>query len=252
MIRVEHLTKTYDRRVAVADLSFTVQPGEVLGLLGPNGAGKTTTLRTIAGILPPTHGQLSIDGRDLVAEPIAAKAKLAWIPDDPHLFPSLTIWEHLEFTAKVYGVTDWEVPGRKLLERFDLGQRADTLADELSRGMRQKVATACALLHDPRALLLDEPMTGLDPRGIRTLYDVLRERAAAGAAVIVSSHLLAQLESLCTRYLILVEGKRLFFGSRDEILAELEGLRGDATLEDIFFHATERASAGSPPAPGGS
>ncbi len=252
MIHVENLTKAYDRRVAVSELSFTVAPGEVLGLLGPNGAGKTTTLRTIAGILPPTRGQLTIDGHDIVAEPIAAKAKLAWIPDDPHLFPSLTIWEHLEFTAKVYGVSEWQSQGRTLLERFDLGSRAETLADELSRGMRQKVATVCALLHDPRALLLDEPMTGLDPRGIRTLYDVLRERAAAGAAVIVSSHLLAQLESLCTRYLILAEGKRLFFGSRDEILAQLDGLRGDATLEDIFFHATERAAAGSPPSPGGS
>jgi ABC-2 type transport system ATP-binding protein len=248
MIRVEHLTKAYDRRVAVDALSFIVAPGEVLGLLGPNGAGKTTTLRTIAGILPPTGGAVSVGGHDVVAEPIAAKSLLAWIPDDPHLFASLTVWEHLEFTAEVYGVSDWHAAGRELLARFELGDRAETLADELSRGMRQKVATACALLHEPQALLLDEPMTGLDPRGIRTLYEVLRERAAAGAAVIVSSHLLAQLESLCTRYLILAGGRRLFFGSRDEILAELDGLRGDATLEEIFFHATERAAASPAPA----
>ncbi|MBK7976153.1 MAG: ABC transporter ATP-binding protein [Deltaproteobacteria bacterium] len=245
MIRVEHLTKVYDRRVAVDDLSFEVRPGEVLGLLGPNGAGKTTTLRAIAGILPPTRGTITVAGHDIVGAPIAAKSRLAWIPDDPHLFASLTVWEHLEFTAQVYGVRDWHDTGRALLARFDLGDRADTLADELSRGMRQKVATVCALLHDPEALLLDEPMTGLDPRGIRSLYEVLRERAASGAAVVVSSHLLAQLESLCTRYLILVSGKRLFFGSRDEILAQLEGLRGDATLEEIFFHATERGAVGA-------
>jgi len=242
MIRVDHLTKVYDRRVAVDDLSFEVRPGEVLGLLGPNGAGKTTTMRAIAGILPPTRGTITVAGHDIVAAPIAAKSRLAWIPDDPHLFASLTVWEHLEFTAQVYGVRDWHANGRALLARFDLADRADTLADELSRGMRQKVTTVCALLHDPEALLLDEPMTGLDPRGIRALYEVLRERAAAGAAVVVSSHLLAQLESLCTRYLILAAGKRLFFGSRDEILAQLDGLRGDATLEEIFFHATERAA----------
>ncbi len=250
MIRVDRFSKAYDQRLAVDDVTFTVERGEVLGLLGPNGAGKTTMMRAISGILPPTGGALTVDGHDIVRDPIAAKSRLAFIPDDPHLFASLTVWEHLEFTAQVYGVTGWHQRGGELLDRFDLGDRRETLADELSRGMRQKVATVCALLHDPAALLLDEPMTGLDPRGIRTLYAVLRERAAAGAAVIVSSHLLAQLESLCTRYLILVRGRRLFFGSREEIVAEIGGLHGDATLEDIFFHATEGApgSPGSAPA----
>jgi ABC-2 type transport system ATP-binding protein len=243
MIHVSGLCKAYEDRIAVRDLSFTVAAGEVLGLVGPNGAGKTTTLRAIAGIHPPTSGSLRVAGHDIVDHPVAAKSRLAMIPDDPHLFSSLTVWEHLEFTAQVYRIADFAAAAEPLLQRLELLDRRDSLADELSRGMRQKVAVACALLHEPDVLLLDEPMTGLDPRGIRTLFEAIRTRAAAGAAAVISSHLLGQIEPLCTRFLIMNQGECLFLGSRAEIGHAMPGLREDASLEEIFFEATEGRAA---------
>ena len=243
MIEAEQLTKRYAGRTAVDGLSFAVRGGEILGLVGPNGAGKTTTLRALAGIHPPTSGSVRIAGHDVEREPIAAKRLLALIPDEPQLFSSLTVWEHLDFTARVYGVRDWMDAGERLLAELELLDRRDSMADELSRGMRQKVAVASALLHEPRALLLDEPLTGLDPRGIRTLYDILRRRAADGAAVVLSSHLLGQIEGLCTSFLILREGRLLFHGSRDALRDRYADEVGPgASLEDIFFHVTEDAA----------
>jgi len=247
MIEVQGFSKAYDERLVVRDLSFTVEPGEILGLVGPNGAGKTTTLRALAGIHPPTRGTLLVAGHDVVRDPIPAKSRLALIPDDPQLFTSLTVWEHLEFTAQVYRVEPFAERAEELLARFELLDRRDTLADELSRGMRQKVAVTCALLHEPDALLLDEPMTGLDPRGIRTLFEAVRAKAEAGAAVIISSHLLGQIDQLCTSFLILREGECLFFGPRSKIRDALPDLRDEASLEEIFFELTEgmRESGGS-------
>ncbi|HEU0300034.1 MAG TPA: ABC transporter ATP-binding protein [Longimicrobium sp.] len=240
MIEVHKLTKRYEGRVAVDGLSFTVQGGEILGLVGPNGAGKTTTLRAIAGIHPPTTGSVSIAGFDLQRQPIEAKRRLALIADEPQLFGTMTVWEHLDFTARVYGVREWRAPAQRLLAELELADRRDSLADELSKGMKQKVAVACAMVHNPQALLLDEPLTGLDPRGIRTLYDLLRRGAANGAAVVLSSHLLGQIEGLCTSFLIVGQGRLLFHGTRDELRARYAGQVGDgATLEDIFFHVTE-------------
>ena len=239
MIQVDGYCKLYGDQLAVSDLSFTVGAGEILGLVGPNGAGKTTTLRAIAGILSPSKGSLSVAGFDLAKQPIEAKKRLAMLPDDPSLFESLTAWEHLEFTAHVYDVADWQPKASELVARLELTDHLDKMADELSHGMRQKVAVACALLHDPVALLLDEPLTGLDPRGIRTLFSALAERARAGAAVILSTHLLQEIEDFCTKFLILRTGKRLFYGSKEEIRAELATLKADASLEEIFFAATE-------------
>ena len=250
MIQVERFSKIYDKTVAVEDLSFAVEAGTILGLVGPNGAGKTTTLRALAGILPPTRGTLSVAGHDVVKDPIPAKEQLAIIPDTPNLFESLTVFEHLEFTAQVYGLKDWVPRAEALLGELELLPQRDKLADELSHGMRQKVVLTCAFLHEPSVLLLDEPLTGLDPRGIRTLYRSLGERAEQGAAIILSSHLLGQIESLCSRFLILREGRQLFDGSKEEIRAEIPTLRESASLEEIFFEATEgetRQSPGSDP-----
>ena len=171
--------------------------------------------------------------------PIDAKRALALVPDDPHLFASLTVWEHLDLAAQLYDVRGWQAPAEALLGELDLLERRDAVATELSRGMRQKVAVAAALLHEPRVLLLDEPLTGLDPRGIRTLFGAIERCAAGGAAVVLSSHLLGQIEQLCTRFLILRAGRRLFLGSKQEIAGQLEALRHDASLEEIFFRATE-------------
>lgn len=244
-ILVQEFHKTYERTVAVQGLSFVVEPGEILGLLGPNGAGKTTTMRAICGILPPTHGRLMVAGHDVVQNPVAAKRELAYVPDDPHLFDTLTVWEHLEFTAAAYRVPEFQSAAVSLLEQFELTDKRDTVAQELSRGMRQKVAICCAYLHNPKAILLDEPLTGLDPRGIRTMKASVRERAAAGAAIMVSSHLLALVEDLCTHLLIVHHGKRLFFGPVEQARESFAGVDNDATLEELFFRATEVGAASS-------
>ena len=231
--------KAYQDMVAVSGLSFVVNRGEVLGLLGPNGAGKTTTMRAMCGIIPPTHGRLLVAGHDVVVDPVGAKRKLAYIPDDPKLFDTLTVWEHLEFVAAAYRLTDWKLTAEDLLARFELTPKRVTAAQELSRGMRQKVAICCAYLHNPAAVLFDEPMTGLDPRGIRTLKDTIRERAAAGAAILISSHLLALVEDLCSHLLILHLGKSLFFGRIEDARSAFASVDRDASLEDLFFRATE-------------
>lgn len=233
MIDVRGLTKLYGDRAAVKDLSFHVAPGEVLGLVGPNGAGKTTTLRSIAGIIVPTAGSIRIAGHDLAAEPIAAKRRLALIPDEPQLFDYLTVSEHLSFMARLYGVTDAENRGRALLAELELSDRANAFPPELSRGMRQKLAIACGLLHDPGVLMFDEPLTGLDPLGIRRMKATIKARADAGAAVVLSSHLLHLVEELCTRVLLLRLGTVVASGTISEIVAERPELAG-RSLEDIF------------------
>ncbi|MFI5458848.1 MAG: ABC transporter ATP-binding protein [Isosphaerales bacterium] len=240
MIHVEDFHKSYRETVAVAGLSFHVPAGAILGLVGPNGAGKTTTFRALAGIIRPTSGTLLIAGHDVVNDSLAAKRELAYIPDDPRLFDALSIWEHLEFIASAYRVADFAPRAEALLQQFELVEKRNTMAQELSRGMRQKVAICCAYLHDPKAILFDEPLTGLDPYAIRALKGTITERAAAGAAIVVSSHLLALVEDLCTHLLILHKGRRLFYGSLDQARAQYAGLQGEASLEEVFFRATEQ------------
>jgi ABC-2 type transport system ATP-binding protein len=240
VIHVQEYHKAYRETIAVDGLSFEVPAGAIFGLVGPNGAGKTTTLRALAGIIRPTRGRLWVAGHDVVNDPVAAKRELAYIPDDPKLFDALTIWEHLQFIASAYRVADFAPKGEALLRQFELEEKRNTMAQELSRGMRQKVAICCAYLHDPRAILFDEPLTGLDPYAIRTLKASIAERAAGGAAVMVSSHLLSLVEDLCTHLLILNRGKCLFSGTLDEARSRYAGLQGDASLEEVFFRATEQ------------
>lgn len=247
VIAVEDFHKTYRDTVAVAGLSFEVSGGEILGLVGPNGAGKTTTLRAVTGIIPPTRGRLRVGVYDIVADPVAAKRELAYVPDDPRLFDALTVWEHLEFTASAYRVPDFQLRAERLLQAFELTEQRNTVAQELSRGMRQKVAICCAYLHEPKAILFDEPLTGLDPRGIRTLKQSILDRARNGAAIIISSHLLSLIEDLCTHLLILHRGQRLFFGRVSDARTAFAQMDTDASLEDVFFRATEPPP---PPLPG--
>ena len=239
MIDVIDFHKAYRETPAVVGLSFSVGPGQILGLLGPNGAGKTTTMRAIAGVIPPTGGRLLVAGNDVVADPVAAKRQLAYVPDDPKLFDTLTVWEHMEFIASAYRVENFRPAAEQLLAWFELAEQRDKLAQELSRGMRQKVAICCAYLHAPRAVLFDEPLTGLDPRGIRTMKESIRRHAGEGNAIVVSSHLLSLVEDLCTHLLILNRGRSLFFGPVEEARAAFADLAGDASLEEQFFRATE-------------
>ena len=234
MIEIDALEKVYGDLPAVQGLTFRVGPGEVVGLVGPNGAGKTTTLRSIAGIIIPTRGRIAIAGHDLGLDPVAAKRLLAFIPDEPHLFEYLTVEEHLRFMARLYGVTDVETRIPPLLAEFELGEKRAALPDELSRGMMQKLAIACGLLHQPRALLLDEPLTGLDPVGIRRMKATILRRAEEGVAVILSSHLLHLVEEICTRVLVLQRGRAVAFGTVPDIVAGRPELAG-RSLEDVFL-----------------
>ena len=237
MIEVAGLTKLYGDLVAVHQLTFQVAPGEVLGLIGPNGAGKTTTLRCLAGITAPTSGVVRIAGFDLRREPERAKGALAFIPDEPQLFEYLTVEEHLRFVGRLYGVADAASRVGPLLDELELSDKRGALPGELSRGMRQKLAIACGLLHSPRALLLDEPLTGLDPVGIRKMKATIASRARAGAAVLLSSHLLHLVEELCTRILIIQSGRTVAIGSIGDIIADRPQLTGRG-LEDIFLALT--------------
>jgi ABC-2 type transport system ATP-binding protein len=234
VIVAEGLHKVYGDLAAVQDLSFRVLPGEVVGLVGPNGAGKTTTLHCLAGITIPTRGRICVAGHDLAADPVAAKSALAFVPDEPHLFEYLTVEEHLRFVARLYRVSEVNRRVPQVLREMELEDRHATLPGELSRGMKQKLAIACALIHDPKALLLDEPLTGLDPVGIRRMKATILDHARAGAAVILSSHLLHLVEEICTRVLIMRRGRVLAFGTIAEIVAtrpDLAGLR----LEEVFL-----------------
>jgi ABC-2 type transport system ATP-binding protein len=242
VIHVSHLTKRYGELTAVDDFSFDVQPGEIVGLIGPNGAGKTSTLRCIVGIQRPTGGTVTIGGHDIVESPVDAKRGLAFMADEPHLFEYLTVSEHLQLTARIYGVRDLEPRAATLLDELELTAKKNALPGELSRGMKQKVAIACGLLHDPAALLFDEPLTGLDPLGIRRMRDTIVARGRNGGAVIVSSHMLHLVQEICTRVVIIDRGRKVADGTIAELAAARTAGTG-SNLEQIFLQVTGRDDA---------
>ncbi len=247
VLEVEGLEKAYGEVRAVQGLTFQVAPGEVLGLVGPNGAGKTSTLRCLAGILPPSTGRVVVAGNDLSLAPVEAKRALAFLPDEPRLFEYLTVWEHLNFVARLYGVADWEERGRALLDEMELSGKQKALPGELSRGMKQKLSIACGFLHSPRLILLDEPLTGLDPLGIRRMKASLRQRAEAGTALVLSSHLLPLVEELCHRILVIAGGRVVALGTLADIRAQLSGPEGAAaSLEELFIRITSAAPEAAP------
>src|SRR3954468_16589214 len=238
MIEVLGLTKLYEQFAAVQDLSFNVLPGQVLGLVGPNGAGKTTTLRCISGIIPPTRGSVRIAGCDLLKDPITAKRQLAFFSDEPRLFDYLTVEQHLAFVARIYQVADYKRIAQPLLEELEIADKAKLLPGELSRGMKQKLAIACGLLHSPRVIFFDEPLTGLDPIGIRRMKDSILARAREGAAIIISSHLLHLLEEVCSNVLIVKNGQKVIDGTLEEIRHKYAEQSADLNLEEVFLRAT--------------
>ncbi|MBS0216930.1 MAG: ABC transporter ATP-binding protein [Proteobacteria bacterium] len=237
MIELHNLSKRYGDFTAVRDLSFAVEAGQVMGLVGPNGAGKTTTLRCLSGIIPATTGHSYIGGVDVADDPVAAKRQLAFIPDEPRLFDHLTVEQHLNFVARLYGISDWQARAQPILDELEMADKRKLLPSELSRGMKQKLAIACGLLHAPRAVILDEPLTGLDPYGIRHMKDTMRRLAGEGVAIILSSHLLDLVEEVCTHLLILKDGNKVVDGTVAQVRA-LYAADGDASLEDVFFRAT--------------
>ena len=238
MIEIQDLVKAYDGFRAVDGLSLRVEPGEILGLVGPNGAGKTTTLRCLAGIIPPTSGHVAIAGFDLQQRPTEARQRLAFVPDEPHLFDHLTALDHLILFSRLYGVADGPTRAETILADAGLHDQRLSFPGELSRGMKQKLVVACALLHRPEALVLDEPLTGLDPAAMRRMKRAVLDTAAAGASVIVSSHMLHLVEEVCDRVLIVSHGKTVLEGTLEEIRTELPDVDADADLETLFLKAT--------------
>ena len=239
MVEVQNLSHRFRNLEVLHDINFVVKPNEIMGLIGPNGSGKSTTIRCLTGILRPTAGTVRLSGYDIVRDPVKAKQGLAYLPDNPALFENLTCWEHVEFNAKIYGIDPYRDRATALLEEFQLTQKRDALGSELSRGMRQRLSLVCALMHSPTVMLLDEPMLGLDPKGIRLLNNRLRKAAEDGTAVIISSHLLALLEEVCTKVLVLSQGHVRLYGLVDEVRKEIHRQTERLSLEELFFHVTE-------------
>jgi ABC-2 type transport system ATP-binding protein len=251
-LSVEHFTRTYagpagSLLTAVNDLSFEAAGGEIVGIIGPNGAGKTTTLRSIAGILRPTSGRIAIDGHDIVADAIEAKRRLAFMPDEPHLFEYLTVEEHLRLVARLYAVDDFDRRARALIDELELTGKERSLPGELSRGMRQKVVIACGLVRSATTLLFDEPLTGLDPVGIHRMRETIVARGRAGACVLVSSHLLHMVEEICTRVIIMDRGRKIADGTVDELAASAQLAGSGSSLEQIFLRVTGHDTAAPRP-----
>ena len=241
------LCKAFDAP-AVDDLSLRVRPGELYALLGPNGAGKTTTLRIVAGLLRPDRGSVRVFGIDALADPMAAKRIVAWLPDDPMLYDKLTPLEYLSFVAGLWALDAATARERAagLLEALDLWPHRAQRCESFSRGMKQKTALAGALIHDPRLLILDEPLTGLDAGSARTVKNILAERVAAGATIILTTHILEVAERMADRIGIIRRGTLMAEGSMAELAALSDrapsAVDGTRTLENIFLHLTRNAA----------
>ena len=244
---IKGLTKSY-RAPAVQHLALTERSGELYALLGPNGAGKTTTLRMVAGLLRPDSGAVSVFGVDALAEPIAAKRLIAWAPDEPMLYDRLTPMEYLEFVAGLWGVEPKAARERAetLLKFLGLWEERGQRCETFSRGMKQKAALAGALIHEPRMLMLDEPLTGLDAAVSRQVKDLLQERVRGGATVILTTHILEVAERMADRIGIIQNGRLLAEGT----LAELRERAGEreGTLEDVFLELTGELNTDTDPA----
>jgi ABC-2 type transport system ATP-binding protein len=221
MIEIHDLVKRYGNFTAVDGVSLDVPSGEIHGFLGPNGAGKTTTIRMIAGLLKPTAGRILVNGHDLAAEPEAAKASLGFIPDRPFIYEKLTAGEFLQFHAGLYGIDGNGVGARvlEMLEVFDLGRWEHELVESFSHGMKQRLVMSAAFLHRPQAVLVDEPMVGLDPRGARLIKDVFRRMSDRGVAILMSTHTLEVAQEMCDRISIILKGKIIARGTVDELRA---------------------------------
>jgi ABC-2 type transport system ATP-binding protein len=239
MIQFENISRSYGRKVAVDRLSLTVPAGELFALLGPNGAGKTTTIKMLVGLLRPDAGSVRVCGHDVSQQTRAAIRCLGYVPDEPYLYEKLSGREFLEFSGEMRGLDRATVAARiaRESELFDLAGFLDDLVETYSHGMRQRVVFASALLHDPRVLVIDEPMVGLDPRNVRLVKDLLRQRAAAGAAVFMSTHTLAMAEEIADRIGIVDHGKLLFVATTAELRANLSAKH--VSLEHLFLELTD-------------
>jgi ABC-2 type transport system ATP-binding protein len=248
LIKAHNLSKYYGDNVAVKNVSFTVNSGEIFGFLGPNGAGKTTTIKMIVGLLQPSNGSIEVCGYNVQTQSLQAKASNGYVPDTPNLYPKLSGRELLRFVGDLYEMNHKQIEYRinELLNLFDLTQAGNDTIDSYSHGMQQKTVLAAALMHDPKVLILDEPTVGLDPRSARMIKDILRQLADRGAAIFLSTHILEIAERMCDRIGIINHGQLVAIGT----MAELRAIGKDSTqptntissseisLEDIFLSLT--------------
>jgi len=246
-IEINHLTKRFGEKIAVNDLTLHVRPGELYAFLGPNGAGKTTTIKVIAGLLRPTSGSVRVAGHDLHSDSVDARRLISYVPDQPFLYEKLSGREFLRFVGDMYGMDRAERDARisRLAERFGTTEYLDDLAESYSHGMRQRVVITAAILHDPKVLVVDEPMVGLDPRSARLVKDALREMVANDVSVFMSTHTLSIAEEVASRIGIIHRGSLVAEGTVDELRSAEDT---SARLEDIFLTITREEPAGPPPA----
>jgi len=238
MIALHDLVKRYGRFTAVDGVSLEVLPGEIHGFLGPNGAGKTTTLRMIAGLLKPTTGRIVVNGHDLAIHPEAAKGSLGFIPDRPFIYEKLTAGEFLRFHGGLYGLDGDGIAGRvrEMLDLFELGRWENELVESFSHGMKQRLVMSAAFLHRPTAVVVDEPMVGLDPRGARLIKSVFRRMSERGVAILMSTHTLEVAQEMCDRISIILKGRIIARGTVPEMRAMGDGL--DDQLTEVFLKLT--------------
>ena len=238
MIAIQNLVKRFGSFTAVDGVDLEAKAGEIHGFLGPNGAGKTTTIRIVAGLLKPTSGRIEVNGHDLATEPEGAKASLGFIPDRPFIYEKLTAGEFLRFHAGLYGIDGTGVGPRvrEMLDLFGLGQWEQELVESFSHGMRQRLVMGAAFLHRPQAVLVDEPMVGLDPRGAKLIKRVFRRMAERGVAILMSTHTLEVAQEMCDRISIIVQGKIIACGTVDE-LRQMADSPGEQ-LTPIFLKLT--------------
>ncbi len=247
MIEITDLSKRFGRKVAVDALSLTIAPGEIFAILGPNGAGKTTTMKILSGLLRPSSGRALVGGFDVVKDSVDAKRLLAYIPDEPYLYDKLTGREFMYFVGDLYGMSREDIAreSERLIEAFEMGNYLDELAEGYSHGMKQRVVVSAALLHKPKALVIDEPTVGLDPRSARHMRTLLRELAEEnGSAIFMSTHVLPVAEQLADRIGIMDHGKMLACAPADEVA----GMAGAGSLEETFLRIT--AQSATPGIPG--
>ncbi|MBI2823715.1 MAG: ABC transporter ATP-binding protein [Planctomycetia bacterium] len=250
MIEFCHVSRSYGRKVAVADLDLVVPSGELFAFLGPNGAGKTTSIKVLVGLLRPSSGRVRVCGFDVESETRQANSVVGYIPDEPYLYDKLTGREFLQFIAGMYGLPTHVADERiaREIARFELADFVDDLCESYSHGMKQRVALAAALLHDPDVLVLDEPTVGLDPRTVRMMKDLLRERAAMGTTVFMSTHSLSVAEEIADRVGIVDRGRLRCVGTIDELRRRSRSL-GKMSLEQLFLEITaspDEAAAAAP------
>lgn len=230
MLVVQNLIKKYGKELAVNNISFQVNEGEIAILLGPNGAGKSTTIKSIAGLLK-YEGYIEICGNK--NKSIEAKKIFAYVPEVSAMFDLLTVYEHLEYIAAAYGIGDYREKAEELLERFDLSDKREKLGKQLSKGMMQKVSICCALIIEPKVILFDEPLMGLDPKAIKELKKAIVELKEKGSAVLISTHIIDSVDNFWDKVLIMKNGNIVLSGTKQELMGRNE------SLEELFFDVTE-------------